>query len=167
MGYWKTKVLPQIKKVFGVDVAKKAAAVEACKSFDDSKEELSKEFEEKKAELQPKVLEIYEASSAEIKTLVKDPKEAGLKKHSGDVQSFLDKLNKIEFPGSKVALEACSKFGPALAPETSEVEKEIATVSEEKPCEVAATVAADATTAETAAPPKVEQPQAEEPPKKA
>ncbi|XP_021745517.1 plasma membrane-associated cation-binding protein 1-like [Chenopodium quinoa] len=205
MGYWKTKVLPQIKKVFGVDVAKKAAAVEACKSFDDSKEELSKEFEEKKAELQPKVLEIYEASSAEIKTLVKDPKEAGLKKHSADVQSFLEKLDKIDFPGSKVALEACSKFGPALAPgpvkfvfekvstfivteekpreieaptaavaeevttakETSEAEKEIATVSEEKPSEVAATVAADAATAETAAPPKVEQPQTEEPPKKA
>ena len=37
MGYWKTKVLPKIQKVFGKDVAKKAAAVEACKSFNDSK----------------------------------------------------------------------------------------------------------------------------------
>lgn len=38
MGYWKTKVLPKIQKVFGKDVAKKAAAAgEACKSFNDSK----------------------------------------------------------------------------------------------------------------------------------
>lgn len=34
MGYWKTTVLPQIKKAFGKDPAKKAAALEACKSFD-------------------------------------------------------------------------------------------------------------------------------------
>ncbi|XP_057549455.1 plasma membrane-associated cation-binding protein 1 [Amaranthus tricolor] len=116
MGYWKTKVLPKIQKVFGKDVAKKAAAVEACKSFNDSKEEVSKEFEEKKAELQLKVVEIYEKSDTEIQTLVKDPKEADLKKHSVKVQKFLDELVKIEFPGSKLACEASSKFGPALVP---------------------------------------------------
>ena len=38
MGYWKTKVLPKIQKVFGKDNAKKAAAAaEACKSFDETK----------------------------------------------------------------------------------------------------------------------------------
>ncbi|CAO2824192.1 unnamed protein product [Amaranthus hypochondriacus] len=117
MGYWKTKVLPKIQKVFGKDVAKKAAAAgEACKSFNDSKDEVSKEFEEKKAELQPKVVEIYEKSETEIQTLVKDPKEADLKKHSVKVQKFLDELVKIEFPGSKLACEASSKFGPALVP---------------------------------------------------
>ena len=36
MGYWKSKVLPKIKKVFDKNGAKKAAA-EASKSFDDSK----------------------------------------------------------------------------------------------------------------------------------
>lgn len=36
MGYWKAKVLPKLKKVFDNN-GKKAAAVEACKSFDDSK----------------------------------------------------------------------------------------------------------------------------------
>jgi hypothetical protein len=36
MGYWKSKVLPRIKKVFDKNGNKKAAA-EACKSFDDSK----------------------------------------------------------------------------------------------------------------------------------
>lgn len=36
MGYWKSKVLPKIKKVFDKNGNKKAAA-EACKSFDDSK----------------------------------------------------------------------------------------------------------------------------------
>ncbi|PNT45827.1 hypothetical protein POPTR_003G157100v4 [Populus trichocarpa] len=113
MGYWKSKVLPKIKKVFEKDSAKKAAGAEACKTFDESKEEISKEFEEKKTELEPKVIEIYEASSAEIKTLVKDPKEAGLKKQSTSVQKFLDELVKIEFPGSKLVSETSSKYGPA------------------------------------------------------
>lgn len=36
MGYWKSKLLPKIKKVFEKNGSKKAAA-EACKSFDDSK----------------------------------------------------------------------------------------------------------------------------------
>ncbi|GAB4829499.1 Plasma membrane-associated cation-binding protein 1 [Ancistrocladus abbreviatus] len=118
MDYWKTKVLPKIQKVFGKDASKKAAAAaEACKSFDDSKEEINKEFEEKKAELQPKVIEIYEASSTEIKSLIKEPKEAGLKKHSAKVQKLIDELVKIEFPGSKTVSEATSKFGPVLVGE--------------------------------------------------
>jgi len=37
MGYWKSKVLPKIKKVFEKNTSKKAAAAEATKSFDDSK----------------------------------------------------------------------------------------------------------------------------------
>ena len=37
MGYWKTKVLPKIKKVFEKNGTKKAAAAEAIKSFDESK----------------------------------------------------------------------------------------------------------------------------------
>ncbi|KMT06194.1 hypothetical protein BVRB_7g162650 [Beta vulgaris subsp. vulgaris] len=144
MGYWKTKVLPKIQKVFGKDATKKAAAVEACKSFDDCKEEVSKEFEEKKAELQPKVLEVYEASTTEIKSLVKEPKEAGIKKHSVKVQSFLDELVKIEFPGSKAVCEASSKFGPALIPgPVIFVFEKVSTfiVTEEKPREVEAPAA--------------------------
>ncbi|KAK4801259.1 hypothetical protein SAY86_021746 [Trapa natans] len=66
MGYWKSKVLPKIKKVFEKN-GKKAAAAEACKSFDESKEEINKELKEKKIDLQQKVIEIYEASSEEIK----------------------------------------------------------------------------------------------------
>ncbi|KAF5475373.1 hypothetical protein F2P56_007182 [Juglans regia] len=116
MGYWKEKVLPKIKKVFDKTAPKKAAAAEACKSFDESKDQIHKEFEEKKTELQPKVIEIYEASSAEIKTFVKEPKEAGLKKNSVAVHKFIEELVKIEFPGSKPVCEASSKFGPALVP---------------------------------------------------
>ncbi|XP_048322108.2 plasma membrane-associated cation-binding protein 1 [Ziziphus jujuba] len=117
MGYWKSKVLPKIKKVFEKNgSAKKAAAAEAIKSFDESKEEINKQFEENKTDLQPKVVEIYEASSVEIKTLVKEPKEAGLKKHSAAVHKFLEELVKIEFPGSKPVTEASSKYGPALVP---------------------------------------------------
>lgn len=38
MGYWKSKVLPKIKKVFEKNgSAKKAGAAEACKAFDESK----------------------------------------------------------------------------------------------------------------------------------
>ncbi|KAG2689417.1 hypothetical protein I3843_09G136500 [Carya illinoinensis] len=116
MGYWKEKVLPKIKKVFDKTGPKKAAAAEACKSFDESKDQIHKEFEEKKTVLQPKVIEIYEASSAEIKTFIKEPKEAGLKKNSVAVHKFIEELVKIEFPGSKPVCEASSKFGPALVP---------------------------------------------------
>ncbi|KAG2685036.1 hypothetical protein I3843_10G103400 [Carya illinoinensis] len=118
MGYWKEKVLPKIKKVFDKTSTgnKKAAASEACQSFDESKEQINKEFEGRRTELQPKVLEIYEASSAEIKTFIKEPKEAGLKKNSVVVHKFLEELVKIEFPGSKPVSEAFSKFGPALVP---------------------------------------------------
>ncbi|XP_057466281.1 plasma membrane-associated cation-binding protein 1-like isoform X2 [Actinidia eriantha] len=84
MDYWKTKVLPKIKKVLDNTGPKKAAAAEACKIFDDSK------------------------------ALIKEPKASGLKKYSSAVQKFLDELNKIEFPGSKPVCEATSKFGPAL-----------------------------------------------------
>ncbi|MCD7447103.1 Plasma membrane-associated cation-binding protein 1 [Datura stramonium] len=114
MGYWKAKVLPKIKQIFEKNGPKKAAAAEACKTFDDAKEQYNKEFEEKKTELQPKVVEIYEAAADEIKTLVKEPKgAAGLKKHSAEVQKFLDELVKIEFPGSKAVSEASSNFGPS------------------------------------------------------
>ncbi|KAJ7969376.1 plasma membrane-associated cation-binding protein 1-like [Quillaja saponaria] len=113
MGYWKN-VIPKIKKVFEKNGTKKAAAAEASKSFDDSKDEYNKEFEEKKAELQPKVVEIYEASSAVIKSLVKEPSEAGLKKNSTQVRKFIEELVKIEFPGSKPLSEASTKFGPDL-----------------------------------------------------
>ncbi|XP_075513623.1 plasma membrane-associated cation-binding protein 1-like [Primulina tabacum] len=114
VNYWKSKVLPKIKKVF--ENPKKTAAAETCKAFDESKEEYSKAFEDNKTELQPKVVEIYEACSAEIKTLVKQPKESGLKKHSAAVQKFLDELAKIEFPGSKPVSEAATKVGPGNLP---------------------------------------------------
>lgn len=113
MGYWKSKVLPKIKKVFETKGPKKTAAAEACKSFDASKvgswfllsilsliffiiytlllfmcfyssfffllsltqEAINKEFEEKKTELQSKVVEIYEASSTEIKVRLEKRKK--------------------------------------------------------------------------------------------
>ncbi|KVH87676.1 DREPP plasma membrane polypeptide [Cynara cardunculus var. scolymus] len=102
MGYWKSTVVPKFKKLFEKTNLKKTGAAEACKSFDDAKEDYSKEFEEKKSELQAKVIEIYEASAAEIKELVKERKDGALKKIS------------TEFPGSKPAHEACCKYGPPL-----------------------------------------------------
>ncbi|KAD4586520.1 hypothetical protein E3N88_24121 [Mikania micrantha] len=112
MGYWKSTVVPKFKKLFEKNNVKKAAAAEACKNFDDSKEDYGKEFEEKKTDLQAKVLEIYEASTAEIKAVVKERKEGATKKISAAVAKFLEELSKIEFPGSKPAYEACSKYGP-------------------------------------------------------
>ncbi|KAG8365709.1 hypothetical protein BUALT_Bualt18G0134800 [Buddleja alternifolia] len=110
VNYWKSKVLPKIKKVF--ENPKKSAAAEACKVFDEAKEQYSKELEDKKTELQPKVIEIYEGCSTEIKALVKEPNDSALKKHSTAVQKFIDELSKIEFPGSKSVSEAASKIGP-------------------------------------------------------
>lgn len=87
-------MVPKFKKLFEKNNVKKGAAAEACKTFDDAKvsiydfywiftkkksifkiiymhmqEDYSKEFEEKKSELQAKVIEIYEASADEIKVV--------------------------------------------------------------------------------------------------
>lgn len=39
VNYWKSKVLPTIKKVFDKKDSKKTAAAEACKLFDEAKVE--------------------------------------------------------------------------------------------------------------------------------
>uniref|UniRef100_A0A0E0JYJ4 Plasma membrane-associated cation-binding protein 1 n=1 Tax=Oryza punctata TaxID=4537 RepID=A0A0E0JYJ4_ORYPU len=116
MDYWKTKVLPKIKVVFAKGgSAKKAAAADLIKSFDESKEGINGEFEEKKADLQPKVVEIYEAAPAPLKVLIKDrTKVSGIKKNSAAVTKFVDDLAKIEFPGAKQLSEGVAKVGPAL-----------------------------------------------------
>ncbi|XP_043701768.1 plasma membrane-associated cation-binding protein 1 [Telopea speciosissima] len=154
MGYWKSKVLPKIKKVFEKNVNKKAAT-EACKSFDDSKEEINKEFEEKKTELQPKVIEVYEASSTEIKTLVKERTDGGVKKNATTVQTFLEELVKIEFPGSKQVCEASSKLGPVLVsgPILFVLEKvsTLVVTEEEKPAETTREITTTETATETEA----------------
>eukprot|EP01018_Ginkgo_biloba_P023871 Gb_40344 [translate_table: standard] len=113
MSYWKTKVVPKIKKYFDKPAKKKGAA-EACKSFEASKESTEKEFEEKQVELGPKVIEIYQSIDVDTKTLVKQPTDAGIKKHSQPVQKLLEELSKIGFPGSSQVSEAASKYGPAL-----------------------------------------------------
>lgn len=113
MGYWKSTVVPKFKKLFEKNNVKKTAAAEACKTYDEAKVDYSKEFEEKKAEFEAKVKEIYEATTDEIKAVVKERKEGALKKISAGVDKFLEELSKIEFPGSKPAHELCTKYGPA------------------------------------------------------
>ncbi|KAI5650345.1 hypothetical protein M9H77_36350 [Catharanthus roseus] len=155
VNYWKS-LIPKFKKVFEKNGPKKAAAAEATKAFDEAKEEYSKEFEETKTELQPKVIEIYEASSTELKGLIKTPNDSGLKKHSAAVQKFLDELVKIEFPGSKAVSEASSKLGPAyVSGPVSFVFEKVSTfiVVEEKKEEPAAAAAAEAETTTGAAAP--------------
>lgn len=134
MGYWNSKVVPKFKKLFEKNSAKKAAAAEACKTFDESKETINKEIEEKKTELQPKVVETYEATSTEVKALVRAPKEAGLKKNSAAVQKYLEELVKIEFPGSKTVSDATSSFGAGYVsgPVTFIFEKVCVFLPEEK-----------------------------------
>jgi len=105
---WKTKVLPGLNKIFDKD-GKKAAAVEFLKSF--NKEEIDKEIEDKKTELEPKVVETIEASPPEIKGLIKDKKTSKIKKNSAAVTKFLDDLAKIDFPGAKLVSDAVAKSG--------------------------------------------------------
>nr|ATE87948.1 plasma membrane-associated cation-binding protein 1 [Sarocalamus faberi] len=114
MDYWKSKVLPKIKVVFAKSGGKKAAAAELLKSFDESKEGINGEFEEKKADLQPKVVEIYEAAPAPVKVLIKERKVSGIKKNSAAVTKFVEDLANIEFPGAKQVNEGIAKVGPAL-----------------------------------------------------
>jgi len=105
---WKTKVLPGLSKIFDKD-GKKAAAVEFLKTF--NKDDITKEVEDKKTELEPKVAEIVEASPPEIKAVIKDKKPAKIKKNSVAVTKFLDELAKIEFPGAKLVSDAVAKSG--------------------------------------------------------
>jgi len=109
---WKTRVAPALKAFFDKD-GKKAAAAEFIKSF--NKEDIGKEIDEKKVELEPKVLEVYEAAPAEMKHLVTASKSTKIaKKYSTVVPKFLEDLAKIEFPGAQAVSEAVTKSGPAL-----------------------------------------------------
>ncbi|XP_018455198.1 plasma membrane-associated cation-binding protein 1-like [Raphanus sativus] len=122
MGYWKSKIVPTMKKLFERSPTNKDVVAEASKTpaFDDSKEAINKEIEEKKTELEPRVLDIYEATSAELKALVREPKEDGLTKHSAEVQKFLEALVEIGFPGSK---DACELLSTSSGPVTFIFEK--------------------------------------------
>ncbi|KAM0924112.1 hypothetical protein ACQ4PT_005101 [Festuca glaucescens] len=111
MDYWKSKVLPKMKTVFAKSAGKKAAtAAEIVKSFDESKDGINGEFEEKKADLQPKVVEIYESATA----AVKEKKVSWIKKNSAGVTKFIEDLANIDFPGAKQVSEGIAKVGPAL-----------------------------------------------------
>ncbi|CAD6247302.1 unnamed protein product [Miscanthus lutarioriparius] len=116
MDIWKSKVLPKIKLVFVKSAGKKAAAAaELVKSFDESKEGINGEFQEKKADLQPKVVEIYESAPAPLKVLIKQrSKVSGIKKNSAAITKFFEELAKIEFPGAKQVSDGISKVAPAL-----------------------------------------------------
>uniref|UniRef100_A0A0D3ELF5 Salt stress root protein RS1 n=1 Tax=Oryza barthii TaxID=65489 RepID=A0A0D3ELF5_9ORYZ len=115
---WKTKVLTGLNKLFDKD-GKKAAAAEFLKSF--NKEEIGKEIDDKKTELEPKVVEVVESSPPEIKALLKDKKTASkIKKNGPAVTKFLEELAKIDFPGAKPVSDAVAKSGttplsPAIA----------------------------------------------------
>jgi hypothetical protein len=59
-------------------------------------EDVGKEIEDKKAELEPKVVEAYEGSPPEVKALFKDQKPVKVtKKKSAAVTKFLDELEKM------------------------------------------------------------------------
>jgi hypothetical protein len=107
--FWKTKVVPGLNKIFDKD-GKKAAALEFLKSF--NKEEIGKEIEDKKTELEPKVVEAYEGSPPEVKALFKDQKPVKVtRKNAAAVTKFLDELAKIDFPGAKLVSDAVAKSG--------------------------------------------------------
>lgn len=159
MDYWKSKVLPKIKVVFAKSGGKKAAAAELLKSFDESKEGINGEFEEKKADLQPKVVEIYEAAPAPVKVLIKERKVSGIKKNSAAVTKFVEDLANIEFPGAKQVSEGITKVGPALLSgpifATFEKVSTLLPAAEEAPKEAPA--AAEAATKEAAGEEKKEE----------
>ncbi|WOL00808.1 plasma membrane-associated cation-binding protein 1-like [Canna indica] len=148
---WKLpKLLPTIKRVFDRN-GHKAAAAEACKLFNESKEEIAKEIEDNKTDLQPKLVEILENCTADIKALVKKPTEPEIKKKSVHVVKFMEELAKIEFPGSKPVSEAASKYGSGLVafPIIFILEK-VSTLVSDKPPEPAAVADGDATKEEEA-----------------
>jgi hypothetical protein len=156
---WKTKVLPGLSKIFDKD-GKKAAAAEFLKSF--NKEDISKEIEDKKTELEPKVVEVIEASPPEIKGVIKDKKPAKIKKNSVAVTKFLDELAKIEFPGAKLVSDAVAKSGttplsPAIIFILDKVAPFVPEPKEEPKAEEPAAAAVEETTREVAVEEKKEE----------
>ncbi|XP_057861568.2 plasma membrane-associated cation-binding protein 1 [Cryptomeria japonica] len=111
MTYWKAKLLPRIKKYFGK--GPKKGAVEAAKSFEQSKESIENEIQEKKAELEPKVVEIYKDSKPETKMLLKEPSEERVKKQGQAIVDLLQRLVEIGCPGAQVLKETGDKYGAA------------------------------------------------------
>jgi hypothetical protein len=85
----------------GKGAGKKAAAEELIKSFDESKDRINTEFKEKKADLHPKVIEIYDFATAPIKVLIKENKVSWIKNNPTGVTKFVEDLAKIDFPGAK------------------------------------------------------------------
>jgi len=156
---WKTKVLPGLSKIFDKD-GKKAAAAEFLKSF--NKEDISKEIEDKKTELEPKVVEVIEASPPEIKAVIKDKKPAKIKKNSVAVTKFLEELAKIEFPGAKLVSDAVAKSGttplsPAIVFILDKVAPFVPEPKEEPKAEPEAAAPAEETTREVAVEEKKEE----------
>nr|BBB87417.1 developmentally regulated plasma membrane polypeptide [Sporobolus virginicus] len=145
--FWKTKVVPGLNKIFDKD-GKKAAALEFLKSF--NKEEIGKEIEDKKTELEPKVVEAYEGSPPEVKALFKDQKPVKVtRKNSAAVTKFLDELAKIDFPGAKLVSDAVAKSGTTpLSPAITFILEKVAPFipkEEPKAAEPEAAAAAEAT----------------------
>lgn len=160
---WKTKVLPGLNKIFDKD-GKKAAAVEFLKSF--NKEEIDKEIEDKKTELEPKVVETIEASPPEIKGLIKDKKTSKIKKNSVAVTKFLDDLAKIDFPGAKLVSDAVTKSGttplsPAIVFILDKVAPFVPAPKEEPKAEPEAAAPAEETTTRDVAVEEVKKEEAE------
>uniref|UniRef100_A0A0E0BZK1 Salt stress root protein RS1 n=1 Tax=Oryza meridionalis TaxID=40149 RepID=A0A0E0BZK1_9ORYZ len=148
---WKTKVLTGLNKLFDKD-GKKAAAAEFLKSF--NKEEIGKEIDDKKTELEPKVVEVVESSPPEIKALLKDKKTASkIKKNAPAVTKFLDELAKIDFPGAKPVSDAVAKSGTTpLSPAIAFILEKVAPFvpKEEPKAEPEAAAAAETTSREVA-----------------
>ncbi|OAY80567.1 Salt stress root protein RS1 [Ananas comosus] len=151
MGYWQTKVLPQLRKVFDKS-GKKAAASEFVKSFD--KEEVNKELEEKKSELGPKVLEIYEAAPAEIKAVSEVVEKSGPGLVAGPIVFLLEKVGTFvpdEAPREAPAAEpeVAEASAAAVAESTTEEKKEEIEKAAEEEATPAAAEPAPAEPAET------------------
>eukprot|EP01018_Ginkgo_biloba_P024257 Gb_09198 [translate_table: standard] len=111
MSYWKGKVLPKIKKYFGKGFKKRA--VEAAKSFDKSKESIENEIQEKKDELHPQVVKIYNDSKPESKMVLKEPTEERIKQQAEASQDLLQRLADAGFPGAQILKDAGEKYGVA------------------------------------------------------
>ncbi|KAL5979353.1 hypothetical protein ACLOJK_019251 [Asimina triloba] len=95
MGYWTSQVLPKIRKIFDKSSTKKMAAEKACLDFDDLRELIHLEFEEKKKDLKHKVTQIYSASSLDTKAVLKARTKVAIKKKPTATLKFLERLVKI------------------------------------------------------------------------
>ncbi|KAJ7526460.1 hypothetical protein O6H91_16G007400 [Diphasiastrum complanatum] len=109
--YWKKLT----KRLFEKKPKKKGAS-DVIREFDESKEMISKELEEKKGEFKEKVSLLYKTSETKTQILMKKPDDSIVEEHALHTLNLIQDLAKAGFPGASILSESLARYGAAALP---------------------------------------------------